>query len=54
MILEKNLTKDSLLSKIDELLNDDKKIQELKNNASKLGKPNASKDIYELMKKVIK
>ena len=54
MILEKDLTKDTLLSKIDALFNDEKKLSEIKANALSLGKPNASKDIYELMKKVIK
>lgn len=54
MILEKDLTKENLISQIDELLSDSQMIETLKKNASKLGKPNASKDIYELMKKVIK
>ena len=31
--------------------NDEKKLSEIKANALSLGKPNASKDIYELMKK---
>ena len=54
MILEKDLTKTTLITKIDELLSDDMKVKTLKENALKLGKPNASKDIYELMKKVMK
>lgn len=54
MILEKDLTKDLLLSKIDALFEDEKRIQQIKKNALLLGKPNASSDIYDLMKKVMK
>lgn len=54
MILEKDLTKDSLLTMIDDLFSDEEALKTLRQNALKLGKPNASYDIYELMKKVIK
>ena len=54
MILEKDLNKDVLLSTIDDLMADEKKLNELRNNAKKLGKPNASMDIYQLMKSLVK
>lgn len=49
MILEKDLTKDNLIQTIDEVLNDEVRIAQLRKNAKALGKPNASKDIYDLI-----
>lgn len=54
MILEKDLTKDKLLTMIDELMNDSHKLERLCENAKKLGKPNACRDIYQLMQAIIK
>lgn len=53
MILEKDLTKERLLQQIDDLFNHPDKLTELRENAKCLGKPNASSDIYELMKKIV-
>lgn len=54
MILEKDLTETRLLETIDRLLDEPNKIIEMSENAKKLGKPQASHDIYELMKKIVK
>ena len=50
---EKDLTADSLVSSIDLLINDDNKLNEMADNALKLGTPNASNDIIKLMKELV-
>lgn len=52
MIEEKNLTSELLVSKIDELINDDKKLEEMKNNLNDLGINDSASQIYELLKKL--
>lgn len=54
MILEKDLSKDGLLKTIDSIIFDDKKLDTLRDNARQLGKPNASKDIYDLICQLVK
>ncbi len=53
LLEEKDLTADSLVSSIDLLINDDKKLNEMADNALKLGTPNASNDIIKLMKELV-
>lgn len=53
LLLEKDLTAEHFVSVVSELLNDPDKINELKTNAKLLGKPDACKDIYEQMVKLI-
>lgn len=50
MIEEKNLTGELLVEKIDELINDDKKLSEMKNNLKDLGINDSATKIYELLK----
>ncbi len=52
MILEKDLSAHCLVDKIDALMSNPTRRQRMQKQASDLGKPNASKDIYELMKKI--
>ena len=47
MILEKDLDGDRLVKAIDQIMNDKAKQYALKEAASKLGKPNACRDIYQ-------
>lgn len=47
MILEKDLNASGFVAKVNDLLYDDKKRMMLKENARRLGKPNACKDIYQ-------
>jgi len=54
MILEKDLSKTKLVNEIDNLLENPTNINVLKENAKKLGKPNANKDIYDLIVKIIR
>lgn len=53
LLEEKDLTADSLVSSIDLLINDDNKLNEMAENALKLGTPNASNDIIKLMKELV-
>lgn len=53
MILEKDLTADLLIESIDSILNDEARLETLAKHAKALGKPNACKDIYEEMKKLV-
>lgn len=54
MILEKDLTKDRLIQAIDEIFADDQKLSNLKNNAQKLGQPDACAKIYQLLGRLVK
>ena len=53
MIEEKDLTTDILSKNIDELLNDTKKVKEIKTNLSKISLDNSSTIIYNEIKKMI-
>ena len=53
MLEEKDLTPDSLVGKIDELINDNKKQQEIKNNLKSLSIDNSATKIYDEIKKLI-
>lgn len=53
MIEEANLTKDILASKIDEIINDDKRKKEIKNNLKKLSINDSATIIYNEIKKII-
>ncbi|WP_249028800.1 undecaprenyldiphospho-muramoylpentapeptide beta-N-acetylglucosaminyltransferase [Tannockella kyphosi] len=53
MILEADLTGEYCANQIDELIQDESILEMLKQNALSLGKPNASKDMYEFMLKII-
>lgn len=53
MILEKELQAGRLVQSIDALLLDPQKLQSMRTKAKALGKTQASKDIYELMLKVV-
>lgn len=53
ILQEKDLTEDNLLSKIDELLKDTKRLDEMKNNLSSLGIENSAEIIYESIKGLI-
>jgi len=54
MILEKDLNKEKLLATIDGLMADEEKLKKMRENAKKLGKPQACMDIYQLMKSLVK
>lgn len=49
MILEKDLTGEKLISTIDAIINDESRLNVLKENAQKLGKPNALEDMYRVI-----
>lgn len=53
MILERELQPDRLVQTIDALLYDKQKLDDMRQRAKALGKPQASHDIYDLMLKVI-
>lgn len=53
MILEAELTGEKCSNEIDALMNDQTSLNKLKHYAKSLGKPNASKDMYEYMLKII-
>ena len=53
MIEEKDLTTDILSKNIDELLNDTKKVKEIKTNLEKISLDNSSTIIYNEIKKMI-
>lgn len=50
---EKELTKDNLISMIDDILNNENKYNEIKENLKKLGITNSSEKIYEVLKEMI-
>jgi UDP-N-acetylglucosamine--N-acetylmuramyl-(pentapeptide) pyrophosphoryl-undecaprenol N-acetylglucosamine transferase len=49
LLLEKDLNKDSFINAVSELMNNPMKRDILKTNALSLGKPNACKDMYDLI-----
>ncbi len=53
MIQEKDLEKTSFIHMVDEILSDQKKYNELKENVSKLGIKDSSSRIYDLLKEMI-
>lgn len=53
IIVESDLEGDILVTKIDELLSDDKKINIMKNNLSKISVKNSSSRIYKEIKKIV-
>ncbi len=53
MIEEKDLTGKLLVQKIDELINDDKRLEEMKSNLKDLGINDSASQIYELLKSLI-
>lgn len=53
MILEKDLQAKDFVVKVDEILNNEILRESMKINSLALGKPNACKDMYELMKKTL-
>ncbi len=53
MIKENDLTSEKLISTIDMLFSDPNRLYNMKENAKKLGKPNASKDITKLIMELI-
>ena len=53
MIKEANLEPLSFVKTIDEVINDEIKLESLKKNSLTLGKPNASEDIYQLILKML-
>ena len=54
MIEEKDLNKDILKNKINEILNDKKLYKEYETNLAKMSIDNSSTYIYELLKELIK
>ena len=54
MIEEKDVTSILLLNKIDEILNDEKRYEEMKKNISKLGIKNSSEQIWKKVKELVK
>ena len=53
MIEEKDLTGELLVEKIDELINDDKRLEKMKENLADLGINDSASQIYELLKKLV-
>lgn len=53
LLLEKDLNVDNLVDKVNELMHNPIKLDVLKTNAKALGKPNACKDMYELIKNLL-
>lgn len=53
LLLEKDLTVDTLVDKVNEYMYNPIKLDVLKTNAKALGKPNACKDMYDLIKKTL-
>ncbi|WP_242222088.1 undecaprenyldiphospho-muramoylpentapeptide beta-N-acetylglucosaminyltransferase [Bacillus cereus group sp. BfR-BA-01380] len=53
MLLEKDLTGDTLLGDIDEILLDTQKLQSMKLAAQQLGIPDAANKLFEVMKKLV-
>ncbi|OIJ17745.1 undecaprenyldiphospho-muramoylpentapeptide beta-N-acetylglucosaminyltransferase [Anaerobacillus alkalidiazotrophicus] len=52
--LEKEMSGEILLEEIDQLMLNEEKWEKMHNSALKLGKPDAAKEIYELMKQLMK
>lgn len=53
MILEKDLQANDLVEKVDYILHNDITMESMKKNAKALGKPNACKDMYKLIKEML-
>ena len=53
LLEEKDFNAKNLISKIDELLSNEKLLKEMHNNALKLGNPNSSDLIYKEIKKLV-
>lgn len=53
MILEKDLEVSDFVEKVDYILHNDIAMESMKKNAKALGKPNACKDMYKLMKEML-
>ena len=53
LLEEKDFNANNLLTKIDEVLNNKKMLQEMHKNALKLGKPNSSDLIYKSIKELV-
>lgn len=53
MILEKELNTNDFLKRIDQILSNDMLIESMKQHCRALGRPNACKDMYEVMLKVL-
>ena len=53
MIEEKDLTGEMLVKTIDEIINDDKKLGEMKNNLADMGVNDSASQIYKLLKKLV-
>ena len=54
LLEEKDLTSDALINKINEVLNDEKKYQSMKENLKKMSMNNSSDVIYKKLKDLIK
>lgn len=54
LLEEKDLTSEALINKINEVLNDDKKYQSMKDNLKKMSMNNSSDVIYKKLKELIK
>jgi UDP-N-acetylglucosamine--N-acetylmuramyl-(pentapeptide) pyrophosphoryl-undecaprenol N-acetylglucosamine transferase len=54
LLEEKDLTSEALINKINEVLNDDKKYQSMKNNLKVMSMNNSSDVIYKKLKDLIK
>ena len=54
LLEEKDLTSEALINKINEVLNDDKKYQSMKENLKKMSMNNSSDVIYKKLKDLIK
>ena len=53
MIAESKLQADNLISVIDSIINDETALNILKDNAKKLGKPNACQDMYNVIMEML-
>lgn len=51
---EKDLSKDNLFRKIQNILDHEDQLKKLRENAKKAGKPNAAYDMYEWMEELIR
>ena len=54
LLEEKDLTSEALINKINEVLNDEKKYQSMKDNLKKMSMNNSSDVIYKKLKDLIK
>ena len=54
MILDRELTGEKLLEVMDELLSDEKQLKQMAKASRKLGKPQAAKDIVDIVMSIAK